>query len=115
MNSTTLLACLKLLDKMGRPIISMERGPMLWGKPIRIDENVSNIGLNNIPVLAGDFSYWLTRVCPATAYLQIYQEASGLVERGLYAIRLFCREGGCLMYNDTGSTSQIWGVMNASS
>jgi hypothetical protein len=48
-------------------------------------------------------------------YLQRYTEAPGLVETGKYAMRLFCREGGCLMYSDTYTKSPIWALQNVSS
>ncbi len=115
-NSSTLYAISSLLDKNGKPILDVQNGRlMLLGKKVLIDENVDSIGLNKYPLIAADLSYWLTRVCPGTWYLKRYTEAPGLVEAGKYAIRLFCREGGCLMYTDNYLKSPAWALQNVSS
>jgi HK97 family phage major capsid protein len=110
MNSTTLAYLMKTLNKQGSPVvIDITQGePKLWGKQILIDENMPLIGVGNYPVIAGDFSYWLTRSCPGSLYVKRYTQAAGLVEKGLFGISLFCREGGVLLYNDNPSFSPLW-------
>jgi HK97 family phage major capsid protein len=114
MNSTTALFLSRVYDKMGRPILDLDDDWTLYGKPVLIDESLDNIGASNVPVLAGDLSYWVTRVATGNMYLQRYTQGVGLAENGMFAVNLFGRAGGALMFNDTSAPSPIWALQNHS-
>lgn len=115
MNSTTALYLSGVLDKMGRPLIDLDDELMLMGKQVLIDESMDNIGVSNVPVIAGDLSYWITRVVTGSSlYLQRYTQGAGLAENGMFAVNLFGRAGGALMFSDTSAPSPIWALQNHS-
>ena len=108
MNSTTALYLSGVLDKMGRPLLDLDDELMLLGKQVLIDESMDNIGASNVPVIAGDLSYWVTRVVTGSSmYLQRYTQGVGLAENGMFAVNLFGRVGGTLMFNDSSAPSPI--------
>ena len=118
MNSNTMLFISKLLDKSGRPLLDQQHDQFkLYNRPVLIDESIPNIGSSAIPVLAGDFSRWFTRVAfdEATRLVR-YTEAPGLVENGLFGLRMFVRVGGNLLHDsaDVNAPSPIWGLQNHS-
>ena len=119
MNSNTMLFLSKLNDKSGRPLLDQQHDQFkIYNRPVWIDESMPNIGASNIPVLAGDFSRWLTRVAfdDATRLVR-YTEAPGLVENGLFGLRMFVRVGGSLLHDvadAANAPSPIWGLQNHS-
>jgi HK97 family phage major capsid protein len=116
-NSTTLLAISNLKDKSGRNLINLQADRLtLMGRPVLVDENMEGIGLNQYPLAFGNFKdFWLTRICPSTMYLQRYWQSTALVTQGAWAVRLFCRISGQLMFNDPNSTCPIQVLQNVSS
>jgi HK97 family phage major capsid protein len=114
MNSTTALLLSRVLDKFGRPILNLERDWTLYGKQVLIDESMDNVGPSTAPVIAGDLSYWVTRVATGNMYLQRYTQGAGLVENGLFAINLFGRVGGAFMFSDPSAPSPVWALQNHS-
>ena len=115
MNSTTALYLSRVIDKMGRPLLDLDDELVLLGKQVLIDESMDNIGASNVPVLAGDLSYWMTRVVTGSSmYLQRYTQGAGLAEQGTFAVNLFGRVGGAFMFNDASAPSPIWALQNHS-
>jgi hypothetical protein len=67
-----------------------------------------NIGPSNISVLAGDFSFWITRICQdETSGVQVFQESDNLIENGVVGLKTFIRAHGLLAFNDTNSPCPI--------
>jgi len=114
MNDTTRLYLLQLVTKFGKPLIEVRDGvETIYGKPVRISPSMQNIGAGNIPVLFGDGSYWLSRnVIDDNSYVQVVKEATGLAEKGLVALRMFCRWGGSLLYTDANSPAPFGLLQN---
>jgi HK97 family phage major capsid protein len=108
MNRTTLGAVDAVVDKMGHPanIVQYVDGkPFINGIPVRISPSMPNIGPSQTPVLLGDFSYWATRLVMAddNVGLRVYRESPSTIENGNVELASFCRAGGALLYEDSGS------------
>lgn len=108
MNSTTALFISKLTDKQGRPLLDINADVLrLYGKQVLIDEGMEGIGSGQIPVIAGDLSFWATRVASGTMSIRRCTEGVGLIENGLFAVNLWGRIGGALLYSDTSAPSPV--------
>jgi HK97 family phage major capsid protein len=113
-----------LVDKMGHPVDLVkwiDGDPFIYGKPVKISPSVPGVGPSNVCVLFGDLSYWATKIVTGIAsngiplsYVQVYQEAQGLIENGLIGMRCFLRAGGVLAADDPGSPAPINYIMNHS-
>jgi HK97 family phage major capsid protein len=116
-NSNTLFAIATLKDKSGRNLINIQADHLtLMGRPVLVDEGLESVGLNQYPLVFGNLSdFWLTRICPSSMYLQRYWQSTGLVTSGAWAVRLFCRISGQLMFNDPNSACPIQVLQNVSS
>jgi HK97 family phage major capsid protein len=117
MNSTTALALEKLTDKLGMPLnlIDMDLDqPRLFGKNIYFDESLENIGSSQTPVVAGDLSYWLTRITTNSFAVRRYTQSQGLAENFEFALDLLARVGGQFMHSDPEVPSPIWALQNHS-
>jgi len=119
MSDDTLVYLAQLVNKMGAPIVKWQ-GPeaFIFGKPVRISPSMDSIGAGNYPVLFGDGAYWLSRNVvdnsgdDSLTYIQLVREAPGLAEKGLVALRMFCRWGGSLLWNDLGSPAPFGLLQN---
>lgn len=118
MNDTTRLFLSQIVTKQGLPLIEVHDGmETMFNKPVRISPSMQSIGAGNIPVLFGDGSYWLSRQVvdtsdESTTYVQLVKEASGLIEKGLVGLRMFCRWGGSLLYTDANSPAPFGLLQN---
>jgi len=118
MNDSTRTYLAQIVTKQGIPLVHWQ-GPeaFIFGKPIRVSPSMDSIGAGKYPVLFGDGSYWLSRNVvdngeDALSYVQLVKEASGLAEKGLVALRMFCRWGGNLLWNDAGSPAPFGLLQN---
>src|SRR5262249_52475607 len=105
-NDTTRLYLLQIVTKQGLPLVHVNSDGVetIYGKPIRISPSMQDIGPGNIPILFGAGEYWLSRnVVDDNSYVMLVKEAAGLAEKGLVALRMFCRWDGVLLWNDLGS------------
>jgi HK97 family phage major capsid protein len=79
----------------------------MLGFPIKISPSLANIGASTVPLLLGDFSYWISRLMDDSAGVQVYCEAPGLIENGNVGLRCYCRADGNLAWTDTSSPAPI--------
>jgi HK97 family phage major capsid protein len=120
MNDSTRTYLASIVTKQGLPLVNWQGGEaFIYGKPVRISPSMDNIGPSNHPVLFGDGSYWLSRNVVDTSdepmtYVQLVKEAPGLPEIGAVALRMFCRWGGTLLYNDVNSPAPFGVLQNHS-
>ena len=105
MNRKTLGYLNGLVSKMGTPIDIVkyvDGEPHIYGIPVKISPSMDNIGASKVPVLLGDFSYWVTRLVKnENLGLTVIREAPGLVENGNVGVVCFFRADGALAFNDT--------------
>ena len=105
MNLKTLATLSGQLDKYGNllRLVRYESGyPTIFGFPVKTSPSMPNIGASNVSVLAGDFSYWISRITQDdTSGIQVFNEAPGLVENGNFGLKTFIRAHGVLAYNST--------------
>jgi len=116
MSDDTLVYLAQLVNKMGSPLVQWQ-GPeaFIFGKPVRVCPSMDSIAASKYPVLFGDGSYWLTRmVVDDSSYVQVIKEAAGLIEKGLYGLRMFSRYGGSLLWTDAGSPAPFAILQNHS-
>ena len=65
---------------------------------------MDNIGASKVPVILGDFSYWVTRLVNSENLgLTVIREADNLVEKGNVGVVCFFRADGALAFNDSSS------------
>ncbi len=111
MNLKTLATLSGQVDKYGNllRLVRYESGyPTIFGFPVKTSPSMPNIGASNVSVLAGDFSYWLTRITQDdTSGIQVFNEAPGLVENGNFGLKTFIRAHGVLAFSDTVSPCPI--------
>ena len=107
MNRKTLGYLNGLVSKMGTPIDIckyVDGKPYIFGIPVKISPSMDNMGPSKVPVILGDFSYWVTRLVNSENLgLTVIREAPGLVENGNVGVVCFFRADGALAFNDTGS------------
>ena len=118
MNHKTLATVSSVINKFGNQLnlVQYVNGkPFIYGVPVKICPSMDNIGVSNVPVVLGDFSYWATRlVVDDMAGIKVYTEAPGLVENGNVGLRTFVRADGDLLYKDTSSPSPFVYIRNHS-
>jgi HK97 family phage major capsid protein len=119
MNKRTLATLKALTDKVGRPLKLVEGKvgeETILGVPVKISPSFQNIGASNVPVVLGDYSYWVTRIVNTEKDLGItvIQEADGLVENGKIGLVAFFRADGALAYTDTSSPCPFVPIQNHS-
>jgi HK97 family phage major capsid protein len=107
MNRKTLGYLTGLVSKMGTPIDIckyVNGKPYIFGVPVKISPSMDDIGASKVPVILGDFSYWVTRLVNSENLgLTVIREAPGLVENGNVGVVCFFRADGALAFSDTGS------------
>jgi HK97 family phage major capsid protein len=100
-----------IITKYGQPldlVKYVDGQPTMLGLPIKISPSLANISASSVPLLLGDFSYWVTRlIVDDKAGLVVYKEAPGLIEQGNIGMRSFCRADGNLAWTDTSSPAPI--------
>jgi HK97 family phage major capsid protein len=118
MNRQTLASVAGVITKYGQPLDLVKwvgNVPYIYGVRVRVSPSMPSIGPSDVPVVLGDFSYWCTRlVTDDNAGLLVYREAPGLIESGNIGVGCFCRAGGALLYNDTGSPAPFVPIQNHS-
>ena len=101
-NDATLQYLSKLLDKMGRPVLSVIDGRnTIMGKPVYNSPSMPDMGASKVSVIFGDFSYVVVRnaVDPMTR-VQVFTQAPGIVEQGEVGLRFFSRHDVNIAFND---------------
>jgi HK97 family phage major capsid protein len=107
MADTTLSTLMKLLDKSGRPLVSIVSGYDIYGQPqnfyyisgrrVAICPSVPSIGSGNNSVIFGNPDYFCVRSVPSSLYFRAFKEAGGtpstteFILRGLVACESFVR------------------------
>jgi HK97 family phage major capsid protein len=118
MNRKTLGYLNGLVSKMGTPldVCKYVNGkPYIFGIPVKISPAMDNIGASKVPVILGDFSYWVTRLVNSENLgLTVIREAPGLVENGNVGVVCFFRADGALAFNDTSSPAPFAVLQNHS-
>ncbi len=116
MNDSTRTYLAQLVSKFGVPLMQWQGSEsFIYGKPVKVSPGMDNIGASNSPVVFGDGNYWMTRcVRDDASYVQLYKEAPGLIEKGMYGLRMFARFGGSLLYTDKNSPAPFGVLQNAS-
>jgi HK97 family phage major capsid protein len=118
MNDSTLQSITSLLDKSGRPLVSIVTGCdfvsdqtkdfyFLLGKRIAVCPSMPSIGSAANPIVFGDPNFFVVRSVPSSLYMRMFKEAGGTTElilRGLIALESFVRyDSNALIPNSTQS------------
>jgi HK97 family phage major capsid protein len=101
MNDNTFAYLQSLTSKQGVQVVEFREGAAkILNKPVYICPSMDSLGPAGNPVLFGDLSYYAVRCAkdPLT-YVQVFQQAPGLVEKGEIGLRMFVRYDGNLLYN----------------
>ncbi len=109
MNDSTLSAISQLLDKNGRPIVSLEHGltgdggpvPYLLGRRVAICRSMPAIGAAANSVVFANPDYIIQRRVPSSVFLRSYSQAANLVEAGLIGFEMWCRFDSNLVSGDS--------------
>jgi HK97 family phage major capsid protein len=108
-NDTTLQQLCAVITKEGLPLVSIREGVLtLHGKPVKVSPSMQNVSNGNYPVLFGDLSYWVTRLCVSDdSYIKAITEANGLAENGKIAFRAYMRADGALAFTSASDPAPI--------
>jgi HK97 family phage major capsid protein len=115
-NDSTLGYLLGLVDKVGRPIVSMETGyPTIFGKQVLISPSLDSFGPSKQPVLFGAFDYLVVHCAKDGGYVRRYDQAPGYAEAGVIGYKLFSRHDAALVWNDSNHQNAPIGILQNAS
>ena len=119
MNKKTLTNVAGIVDKYGNLLDLVQfddnGNATIFGIKVIICPSMPSIGVSNVPVVLGDFSYFATRiVTDETSGVKTFTEAPGLAENGKVALRTFVRADSNVLYTDTASPSPFVQIRNHS-
>ena len=119
MNRKTLTNVAGIVDKYGNLLDLVQfddnGNATIFGIKVIICPSMPSIGVSNVPVVLGDFSYFATRiVTDETSGVKTFTEAPGLAENGKVALRTFVRADSNVLYTDTASPSPFVQIRNHS-
>jgi Phage capsid family len=107
MSNKTLGYLLTIVDKYGNPLrlVQFVDGvPTIFGKKVIVCPSMPSVGVSQIPVILGDFSYFATRIITDDSTgIKTFTEAPGLAENGKVALRTFLRADSKVLWTDTSS------------